>query len=139
MLVAGHPDSSDHEMRVLYGDTDQMGIVYHVNYFKYLEAGRVELLRDRSWAYADMEKSGIRIPVLKAEAEYHAPAFYDDLIRIRTRIIRLTRVRLEFEYEVFCDERDQKLATGKTSHAFTGTDNKVKRVDQSVIDRILAT
>ena len=136
MIIQKTPTVSRCHYSVLYGDTDQMGIVYHVNYLKYMEIGRVEYLRDQGWVYRDMEASGIRIPVLNVNVDYKAPAFYDDKLDIETRLKKLTRVRIEFDYEIYRNDDRKLLVTGSTSHVFAGNDNKPKRVDQSVLDRI---
>ncbi len=131
-----HNDWHDHPIRICYRDTDQMGMVYYGNYFTFMEIGRVELLRARGWSYHGMEADGIRIPVIHASCDYRNPALYDDLIRIRTFLTRSTRVRLEFAYEIYCDERSQLLATGETKHVFLDMDNAVTRIGRDVLRRI---
>ncbi len=126
----------DHAIRICYRDTDQMGMVYYGNYFTFMEIGRVELLRARGWSYRGMEETGIRIPVIHAACDYRSPALYDDVIRVRTHLTRLTRVRLEFAYEMFCDERGETLATGGTKHVFVDASNAVTRIGRDVMDRI---
>ncbi len=126
----------DHLIRVVYRDTDQMGFVYYANYFVFMEIGRVELLRARGWTYREMEEAGIRIPVLHADCDFQRPARYDDLVRVRTTLTLVNRLRIEFAYEIHCDERDELLATGTTRHAFMDNDGRPRRVDAGVVQKL---
>ncbi|NLX62613.1 MAG: acyl-CoA thioesterase [Tissierellia bacterium] len=105
-------------IRVRYKDTDQMGVVYNGNYFTWFEIGRVEFLRDLGIRYLDMEKMGVYTAVAEAYCKYIKPARYDDEIVIKTKIRRLTDVRLEFEYSLYRKEDNELIATGYTTHAF---------------------
>ncbi len=95
-------DAAPHttEIRVRYGETDRMGVVYHASYFAYFEVGRTEWLRARGIRYRDLEERGIALVVVEASARYHAPARYDDLLAVRTRLASLARATIEFSYEV---------------------------------------
>jgi acyl-CoA thioester hydrolase len=88
------------QMRVLYADTDKAEVVYYGNYLRFFEAGRTEYFRALGKSYADFEKMGILLTVVEARARYLGPAFYDDLITIRTWITRMRRTRIDFAYEV---------------------------------------
>ncbi len=109
-------------IRVLYKDTDQMGIVYHSNYLVWFEAGRTELFRSMGTPYSDFEKNDLFLPVIKAYCEYKQPAYYDDLLKIITRVESLQGVRMLFKYEVFRDK--QLLSIGNTEHAFVNRKGK---------------
>ncbi len=87
-------------LRVRYGETDQMGYCYYGNYAQYFEVGRVEALRAFGMSYKDMEESGVMLPVSEFTVKYFAPAFYDDLLLITTKIVGLKGPRLFFEYEI---------------------------------------
>ncbi len=91
-----------HEMtlRVRYGETDRMGFVYYGNYAEYFEVGRVEALRSLGFAYRALEDDGVLLPVHDMQIRYHQPARYDDLLTIRTMIVTLPSVRINFRYEV---------------------------------------
>lgn len=132
-------DTHDHEIRVCYRDTDQMGIVYYANYFVYMEIARVEYLRARGWTYREMEEAGIRIPVVHAACDFKRPARYDDIVRVHVVLTQLTRVRLDFRYEMYCDARGELLATGESRHVFFDRSNAMLRIDPSVVDRIRGT
>jgi acyl-CoA thioester hydrolase len=122
--------------RVLYGDCDQMGIVYHPNYLKYLEMGRIEFLRSRGYSYAEMERSGIRIPVLKIGVEYKQSARFDDVVRVETILEHINRIRLGFRYEIWCEERKCLLAVGHSEHAFTNRENRPQRVEELFVQAL---
>jgi len=113
--------------RVIFGDTDAMGIVYYGNYLRWFEIGRVELLRLKGMAYRDLTHRGIHLPVTRAEVRYLTPARYDDVLVIHAGIRELKRASVSFEYRI---ERDDgtRLAEGSTTHAFTDDDGRVVRV-----------
>lgn len=104
-------------VRVRYAETDQMGVIYHANFFVWFEVGRVELLREMGVPYRQMEEEDdCHIVVVEAKCEFKRPARYDDLLRIRTRVAE-TRTRLmRFAYEVLNDATGELLATGETTH-----------------------
>ena len=90
----------DTELRVRYGETDQMGYVYYGDYAEYFEVGRVEALRSLGFPYRRLEEEGVMLPVHDLRITYHKPAHYDDLLTIRTIIKALPSVRIVFDYEV---------------------------------------
>ena len=77
------------KIRVIYADTDAMGIVYHMNYIKWFEIGRNEYLRQIGYPYSRLEKEGIWLPVLGVTCEYKRPAKYDDVLLIKAGISEL--------------------------------------------------
>lgn len=104
-------------IRVRYGETDQMGCVYHGDYAAYFEVGRVEALRALGFPYRRLEEEGILLPVREMEVRYHAPARYDDLLTVRTRIDELPGVRIRFAYTVM-NEAGQLLSEASTTLVF---------------------
>ncbi len=118
--------SHDFPIRVRYEETDQGGILYHGNYFTYFEVGRTELLRSLGFSYRTMEEEGIFAVIVKAECSYHKPAKYDDLLTIRTTLVRRTRVKLEYEHLVLRD--NELLAKGHIALAFVDRDGMIQRV-----------
>ncbi len=101
------------QFRVRYPETDRMGVVYHGNYFTWFEMGRTEHLREKTGiSYRDLEEAKTLFMVVKAECEYKSPAFYDDLLTLKTSIVRMTSVRVEHRYELYRD--DLLLAVAKT-------------------------
>jgi acyl-CoA thioester hydrolase len=93
-----------------------MGMVYYGNYLTFFERGRAELLKGIGIEYKKIEKRGFYFPVMYAECKYLAPAKYDDLIAIETRLTEVTVASTTCSYEVKCDGK--LLATGKTKHPF---------------------
>jgi acyl-CoA thioester hydrolase len=104
-------------VRVRYAETDQMGVVYHANYFVWFEVGRTDLLRGTGRTYRDMEADGVSLPVIEARCEYKRPARYDDDLEIRTTGSLMSPVRIAFSYEVVRQSDSQIVATGQTIHA----------------------
>jgi acyl-CoA thioester hydrolase len=107
------------EQRVLYGDTDAMGIAYYANYLKWFEIGRTELFRRVGSSYRELEARGCFLPVHEAYCRYVQPARYDDVIRIETRFSFSGRLRLRFDYRLSSRETETLLAVGYTVHVCT--------------------
>ncbi|HXW61600.1 MAG TPA: thioesterase family protein [Candidatus Acidoferrales bacterium] len=111
------PDHADTTVRVRYAETDQMGIVYHANYFVWFEVGRVELCRQLGLEYARMEtEDDSFIVVAKASCRYKRPARFDDLLTVRTRVAEWQRRTIRFAYEVFHQASGELIAAGETLH-----------------------
>jgi acyl-CoA thioester hydrolase len=105
--------SSETKLRVRYAETDQMGVVYHGNYFAFFEAGRGEFIREFGFSYADMEKQGYLLFIVDVHCKYLRPARYDELITIRTTLKELpVHHKMEFYSDVL-NEAGELLATGK--------------------------
>lgn len=106
------------QVRVRYGETDQMNYLYYGNYALYFEVGRTESLRSLGFAYKALEERGIGLPVIKLESEYLRPAFYDDLITIKTRLEALPMgSEITFISELF-NEKGKLLNRGKVTLVF---------------------
>lgn len=103
--------------RIRYGETDQMGVVYHGNYAQYLEMGRVEWLRSLGVSYKSMEEEGIILPVINLQIAYKKSAIYDDLITVETTLAKSPLVKIEFDYKIY-RENGELLATANTVLAF---------------------
>jgi acyl-CoA thioester hydrolase len=101
------------KVRVRYAETDQMGVVYHSNYFPYFESARAESIRELGFTYADMEKLGVIMPVVEVHCRYLRPARYDDLLTIKTMLKELPENhKVTFHHEVF-NEKGELLAEGR--------------------------
>lgn len=103
--------------RVRYSETDRMGYCYHGNYATYFELGRVEALRSLGVVYKVLEDEGILLPVVSMSTQFKAPALYDDLLRLETRLVRAENCTLEFSYSLF-NENNQLLTTASTVLVF---------------------
>jgi acyl-CoA thioester hydrolase len=88
------------EIRVRYPEADAMGYLHHSRFLQYFEIGRIELLRSRGHSYADLEKQGIFFVVVKAQLSFKAPARFDDLLSLTTRLVKQTHVRYDHAYEL---------------------------------------
>jgi len=110
------------QVRVRYAETDQMRVVYHANYLVWFEVGRVELLRQLGFDYRRMEiEQDVAVVVVEARVRFKAPARYDDVLTIRTRVTHLRRFVLHFGYEVVRATDGALLATGETIHVITNS------------------
>ena len=116
------------EIRVRYQETDPMGFLHHGFYFTYFEIGRTELLRASGGNYRRMEEEGLRIVVVRAECRFHRPARYDDLLRLRTTISRITPAKIEHEYRLFRNE--ELLAVGNVTLAMLNAQGSVQRIPE---------
>jgi len=124
--------------RVRYGETDQMGVVYHSNYLRYFELGRTEYMRARGYAYSDLEKRGFFLAIVGTTVRFRAGARYDDEIVIRTKIEDSSPVRVTFHYEVRKVEGDVLLAEGTTALACIDKNKKITRLPAEVADALKA-
>jgi len=122
--------------RVIYGDTDQMGVVYYANYLRWFERGRSEFLRQIGLPYANIEAAGYHFPVAEVSCRYAQSARYDDVIEIATTLVELGRVYLLFEYLISRQTDHLVLATGSTKHACVDRDGQVKRMPKMLIDAV---
>ena len=93
------------QVRVRYSECDAFGYLHHARYFEYLELARTELLRAQGRRYRDLEQQGVFFVVARIECRYKAPLRYDDVVTIRTRVVRTTRTRVDHEYEILVDGR----------------------------------
>jgi acyl-CoA thioester hydrolase len=132
-------DFHDAQVRVRYAETDQMGVVYHANYFVWFEVGRVELMRALGFEYKLMEtEDDCFIVVAEANCRYRQSAKYDELLRVRTRISQAGNRVVKYAYEILRDSDDTLLATGDTTHVICGKDGKPKQLPQKYRDRFRA-
>jgi acyl-CoA thioester hydrolase len=121
-------------VRVRYAETDQMGVVYYANFFIWFEVGRVELLRALGHSYRNMEKiDDCHIVVAEAQCSYKKPAVYDDLLRIRTRVLQVRRKTIRFAYEVLRDADSELLATGETLHVICNKNGRPKALPEKYV------
>ncbi len=104
-------------LRVIYGDTDQMGVVYYANYLRWFEKGRTEFLRQIGLPYASIEQRGFHFPVVEVNCRYCESARYDEVVKVETELARIRRASLTFSYRIARESDDVLLATGSTKHA----------------------
>ena len=123
-------NSSTHltSYRVIYGDTDKMGVVYYANYLRWFELGRSELLREMGTPYAAIEERGMHFPVAEVSCRYFRAARYDDLILIETQLTSVSRASLNFTYQIRREADATLLASGSTKHACIDNQGRILRI-----------
>lgn len=119
--------------RVIYGDTDQMGVVYYANYLRWFERGRGELLRASGIPYATIERRGMHFPVAELSCRYFRSAHYDDLILIETRLASISRASLTFTYRIMREAEGTLLASASTKHACVDDQGRIRRIQKDLI------
>lgn len=113
--------------RVIYGDTDQMGVMYYGNYARVFEMGRTELFRNAGLTYKELEAHGVYLPVAEYTCRYHESAQYDDMLVIETWLDASFRSGMKFEYNLRRQSDSKKLASGHTIHPCVSKEGKVIR------------
>jgi len=123
------------QLRVIYGDTDQMGVVYYANYLRFFEAGRTEFLRAKGMRYRDVEeRHRVQLPVTEAGVRYQSPARYDDLVTVETSLAEVRRASARFSYRVLRGE--EILATGHTVHACVDPGGRIQRMPPELVEAL---
>jgi acyl-CoA thioester hydrolase len=115
-------------VRPRYAETDQMGVVYHGNYFTYFEVARSDYFRQVGFTYKSLEDLGVIMPVLECGCKFLKPVFYDENIAIKTKCLWNGKIKVTFEYEIQDEATGQVLANGFTKHTFVDKDLKPVRV-----------
>jgi acyl-CoA thioester hydrolase len=116
------PESHETNVRVRYAETDRMGLLHHANYIVYFELARTEMLRSKGVSYREVEDSGHFLVIIDLGCKFKKPAYYDDLLTIRTTVARVTHVKIVHEYQVFRD--GELLAEGHSTLACVDREGK---------------
>jgi len=107
-----------HEIRIIFGDTDQMGVVYYANYLRFFEASRAAYWRAQGRTHKDLDAAQVALPVVEAHCRYRSPSYYEDLLAIEVEVTELRGASVRFGYVV---RRDATvIAEGWTRHAVVG-------------------
>jgi acyl-CoA thioester hydrolase len=115
-----------HEVRVIFGDTDQMGVVYYANYLRYFESSRAAFLRSLGRTHKDLDAWGVALPVIEAQCRYRQPARYEDLLVVDVAVTELRGASMRFGYQVRRD--GELLADGFTRHAVVAPSGRPRAV-----------
>jgi acyl-CoA thioester hydrolase len=115
-------------IRVRYAETDRMGLLHHSNYLVYFEQGRTELLRAQGLSYRDLEDQGFLLVLTKVQVRYRSPARYDDLLTLRSSVVRTTLVKIEHRYELMRD--GLLLADGETTLGCVDRDGRAQQLPE---------
>jgi acyl-CoA thioester hydrolase len=124
------PKTHEIHIRVRYAETDRMGLLHHANYFVYFEMGRTELLRQSGLTYREIEDAGHYLVIVAIDCKFKRPAYYDDLLTLRTIVERVTHVKLVHRYEVLRD--GLLLAEGHSTLACVDRDGRPQRLPSTL-------
>lgn len=116
-----------------------MGVVYHANYLVWCEIGRTDLIRKRYSSYADVERTGVALAVSEASLRFHAPARYDDLVRVETRVLDVRSRTVAFDYTIYRvppEEEPQRLVTASTTLIALGPDTRPRTLPKELVEAL---
>ena len=130
------PEPTISEFRVRYAETDQMGVVYHSNYLIWCEIGRTDYIREHYASYAIVEADGVTLAVAEATIRYHAPARYDDVVRVTTTLTELRSRAMTFDYVVSDVARGTRLASARTVLVSLGPNGRVAPLPAAFLARL---
>ena len=125
-----------HSIRVRYGETDPMKYVYYGNYAEYFEVARVELFRTLGISYDEIERRGIFLPVSEYKIKYLKPGLYDQLLEIHTYIKKTPGVKIEFDYEIYNEDKVKITEASTTLFFLDAETNKIVRCPDFLLDLI---
>ncbi len=125
-----------HTLRVRYGETDPMKYVYYGNYAEYFEVARVELFRTLGISYDEIERRGIFLPVSEYKIKYLKPGLYDQLLEIHTYIKKIPGVKIEFDYEIYNEDKVKITQASTTLFFLDAETNKIVRCPDFLLDLI---
>jgi acyl-CoA thioester hydrolase len=112
------------EIRVRYADTDQMHFVYNGKYLEYFEVGRTEMLRHYDLPYHFIETKGYQLPLLEAFVKYVSPAYYDDILNIKSFVKEMPLLKIHIDYLITRNKGTEIVAEGFTKHVFINMNTK---------------
>ena len=120
---------------VRYSETDQMSFVYHGNYVKYFEMGRISWLKKLGFSYKKLEEDGIMLPVIDLKINFKQPALFDDKLTLITKLVKSPSYMIEFNYEILKDGKSITLGYTKLIFLNSKT-NKPVRCPKKILDAI---
>lgn len=124
------------KVRVLFADTDAMGVVYHTNYIKWFELGRNEFMRQIGVPYTEVSKLGLDLPLINVSCEYLKFAVYDQLLIVETEFDYIRKARVRFNSRIWDENQENLLAEGYTVHVCTNKDGKLRRIPHLLLELI---
>lgn len=132
-------DWHETEIRVRYAETDKMGIVHHSNYLIWFEFGRSDFCRARGFSYKEMEeKDNALMVVAEVYCRFKSPAFYEDLLIVRTKIEEIRSRSLRFVYEIYRPSDETLIAEGETLHLVTDENKKVRILPEHYREKLVS-
>jgi acyl-CoA thioester hydrolase len=124
------------KVRVIYADTDAMGVVYHTNYIKWFEVGRNEFMRQLGVPYTELGKLGLNLPLIKVSCDYLKFTTYDQILTIETKFDYIKRASIRFNSRIWDENKDNVLVEGYTIHACTNDEGKIRRIPKLLLELI---
>ncbi len=128
--------TDQYKLRPRYGEVDQMGYVYHANYVSYCHQARTELLRKLGINDSEFEKNQVMLPVISFEINYIKPAYYDELITIKTTIKEFPKTRFNFEFEI-TNEQNSILTKAKSTIVFVDIHSRLPKTVPDFVESAL--
>lgn len=119
----------EHNIKVRYQETDQMGVVHHSVYPIWYEEARNNFISAINIPYSEIEKQGFMLPVSKLECKYIKPAYFEDLLVIHTKIEKISNVKIDMTYKIY--KEDILINTGYTEHPFVDKNFKLVNLKKS--------
>ena len=123
-------------IRVIYADTDAMGIVYHANYIKWFEIGRGELLRQLGIPYAVIDHMGYDLPLTEVSCHFRSPARYDQILLLETEMVDLRGASIKFSYVIWDELREKVIVEGESLQACLNKQGRVVRFPLEIVEKI---
>lgn len=114
-----------YERKAFYHETDQMGVIHHSNYLRWLEEARIYFLDKLGLSYKKMEEIGIISPVVSIKLDYIKPVKFDDYVLINMKVIKYTGVKMIFSYEIKDKNSGDVMVKAESSHCFTDGKNVI--------------
>ena len=123
-------------VRVIYADTDAMGVVYHTNYIKWFELGRNEFMRQLGVPCTELGKLGLNLPLIKVSCDFLKFATYDQLLTIETGFDYIKKATVRFNSRIWDENKENALVEGYTVHACTNNEGKLRRIPKLLLELI---
>ncbi len=124
------------KVRVIYADTDAMGVVYHTNYIKWFEVGRNEFMRQLGVPYTELGKLGLNLPLIKVSCDYLKFTTYDQILTIETKFDYIKRASIRFNSRIWDENKENVIVEGYTIHACTNNEGKIRRIPKLLLELI---
>ena len=121
-----------HEVRVRYGETDQMGVAHHGSHVAWFEEARTEWMRSRGMSYRELEASGVMLPVVAMKIDYRSTVAYDDVVLVETWVKERGRASITFAYRVIFEQEARIVAEAEITLACVDRDGKLRRLPEGV-------
>lgn len=133
-LTGGGTSARIHEIRVIFGDTDQMGVVYYANYLRYFESARAAYWRELGRTYHDLVAWDVALPVVEASCQYRRSSHYEDVLHVETWISELRQASMRFSYRI--TREAVLIAEGMTRHAIVGSNGRPRAAPPQLLASI---